>query len=132
MATAFRPPGIGFVNVGTRTPPPPLPKRPEEPEPQHITEPLSISAQVKSNPASTATAGRGNGTVWVGEVLCDVVLSPSCPLLFRPQQTMLPSSRTAQVCSPPAVMSMAVRPEPKVLVATGELLSFELPIPRRP
>jgi len=53
--------------------------------------------------------------------------SPICPLEFAPQQRMVPSTRNAHVCSPPAAMA-AVSVIPLTAVGVGRFVLLPSPI----
>ena len=69
--------------------------------------------------------------VGVGVFASDVSL-PNWPILPLPQHETEPSSRIAQVCSPPEDMATAMRPIPRLLVGVGVVASDVAPLPNRP
>jgi hypothetical protein len=78
-------------------------------------------AQVWYSPAEIATAvlPAPRLAVWVGVERSVVVPSPSRPWPLSPQQATEPSSRRAQVCSPPVETATAVLPAPRLAVWVG-------------
>src|SRR5205807_2509007 len=85
----------------------PFPSWPQSFVPEHFTVPSARRKQLWCHqPAVTPTASVMPLTCTeVGARL--VVPSPSCPDAFAPQQRTVPSARTAQVCSHPALMATA-------------------------
>src|SRR5262245_12121684 len=79
----------------------PSPSRPREFEPQQRTVPCAESAHENCAPEATAVA---RGSSRTGAARIEPRLSyprPSWPLTFRPQQTTVPSARSAQVWASP-------------------------------
>ena len=101
----------------------PYPNCPLSLAPQHFRLESSRIAQVCAPPEETATVFPPVVTE-AGELLDEGVDPiPSCPLELLPQQLTLQSSRTAQVCCPPADTASTLLP----LKSTGTgLLLWEL------
>ncbi|HEY3818879.1 MAG TPA: hypothetical protein VGL81_17025 [Polyangiaceae bacterium] len=74
-------------------------------EPQQTTVPADRTAHVKSGPAEIPTASVRFDTTTGSFVSWFVVPLPSCPSVSAPQQTTVPSERSAHVCSRPAEMA---------------------------
>ena len=66
----------------------------------------------------------------IGEVLCVVVPSPSCPELLRPQHLTPPPDSRAQECEPPT--AIAITPEVRPFTSTGVELFIVVPLPSLP
>ena len=113
----------------------PLPNCPVWSRPQHVSEPLSRTAQVWSAPTSRATAVRPvpRSTVVDGGEVLSVTPAPlpSSPYESSPQHFTEPSSRSAHVCALCTATASAVRPVPRP-IDTGELLSATVPSPTCP
>src|SRR5687768_17451006 len=74
----------------------PLPSCPKKLLPQHLTAPVPLSAQLKEDPAATATYPLASPTTSTAEPFPTVVPSPNCPLAFAPQHFTPPTAVTAQ------------------------------------
>ena len=76
-------------------------------------------------PATTALALEIFATT-TGEVLSEVLPSPSCAWLFLPQQRALPSLSAAQLCKDPAPIPIALL---IFETLTGDVLPLVEPFP---
>src|ERR1700749_4902189 len=74
-----------------------LPRGPRAFEPQHLTTPLLVSAQVCASPAARATTPPVRPTTGAGIARSVVVLSPSWPDSLAPQHLTAPERTMAQV-----------------------------------
>jgi Rne/Rng family ribonuclease len=95
-----------------------LPSWPRTFEPQHITPPAKVMAQVcacvsvpsSPPPAAIPCAGPGNPTTDTGVRRCVVVPSPSWPSALAPQHRTGPDDVATHVWNSPAAMSVARSP----------------------
>src|SRR3989304_437900 len=108
----------------------PLPSWPSALEPQHLTPPAVVSAQVWPPPAEIALTPLSSPRTSTGARLPVVVPLPSCPKSFLPQHLTPPSVVSAQVWGLPT--STAATPLARPETSTGTLLSSSVPLPSLP
>jgi hypothetical protein len=97
----------------------PSPSGPSSFSPQHSSVASFMTAQVWKAPAATAATFAPSDFTCTGDGLLTPVPSPSWPSSFAPQHHRVLSSRTAQVCAPPAEICVAL-PSPVTCAGTGE------------
>ena len=92
--------------------------------------PLVSNATLCSNPASIAIAVSTPDAVDVGNTRGLVlVLSPTWPLVFRPQALTRPSAISARLCWPPQATAMTGPFRLSVFTVVGSGLSVVEPLP---
>src|SRR3990172_8273091 len=84
----------------------PLPSWPSSLEPQHLTPPPVVSAQVWLVPAATALTPLARPETSTGTLFSIVMPFPSSPLSLEPQHLPPPSLVSAQVWSAPAAIAV--------------------------
>jgi hypothetical protein len=109
----------------------PLPNCPEPFQPQHLTVPLAISAQVEAPPALTAVAPVTPTTsTGIEELLPEVPEPerplPSAPQEFAPQHFTAPPAMTTHAWSSPVLMAVAPV-TPTTSTGVGEPSVFPVP-----
>src|SRR3990170_4719626 len=90
----------------------PSPNWPPELDPQHLTPPVVVSAQLWANPAAAAATSLLRPDTSTGVVRFVVVPSPEWPLALEPQHLRLPAVVSAQPWMNPAAPAATSLPRP--------------------
>ena len=108
----------------------PSPSWPLPLNPQHLTPPAVVRAQMWLPLAETAATPEVRPVTSTGVLRCVFVPSPSWPVLLSPQHFTPPAVVRAQVWSPPA--ETAATPEVRPVTSTGVLRCVFVPSPSSP
>ena len=108
----------------------PFPSWPPPLNPQHLTPPALVRAQVWVLPAAIAVTPMARPARSTGVALPIVEPFPSCPLTFQPQHLTAPAFMSAHVWAKPAAIALTLLGRPET--STGVEVVFDEPLPSWP